>query len=393
MARKNGKSGKRGNKEGTVFEDSQGRWWAQLPVDERGKRPKRRATTQAEAIKLLAQMKGEQARGVDLTEINPTLASFLELWLTDVIAPTLRASTLIGYREVIKRQIAPALGRVRLDKLTPPMCQRWVNELRKEFAASTVRRAAARLKSALDIAKEWYSLPRNPMDSVRLPPLGASAARTYTIEQIRALFTTHSDWRLVAILHVLFLLGLRRGEALGLAWRDWDRKRQTIKVTQQVQETGGKVHISGDLKSKNAERLLPVPPGLAALLAALWDERQDERKRRGVEWKEHGLIFCNDEGGPIWPSNFNLAFKRLCEVANVPTYRVHDCRHTCATLLGEQGATESIIGALLGHTPATVTRRYAHVKIDMLREEVERLERMITGSNAESSGLRRLAPS
>lgn len=374
---------KRGAGEGTCYFDKRrGVWVAQLPPDAlTGKRPQRTAATQREALALLAELRAERQGGKDSTAKQPTIAGFLETWLDDVIKPTLRPSTYASYSWVVRAYVVPTLGRLRLEALTPALCQRWANQLAHEVAATTVRNTYLRLRAALDVAVDWHYIERNPALRIKLPPLPPSGAQVYTVEQARLLLRAAEGWRLEPAAWALLLLGLRRGEVLGLAWRDFDRKAGTIKITQQVQFIGGAVVISSTPKTDNARRTLPLPPGLHALLLAHWSNQQEERSIC-PDWKEHGLIFPSDVGTPITPTNLRRSLHVLCGRAGVPLLRVHDCRHTCATLLGEQGEQESVIAALLGHAPATITGHYAHVSLDMLRAAVTKLETTLKGGEA-----------
>jgi integrase len=156
-----------------------------------------------------------------------------------------------------------------------------------------------------------------------------------------------------------------------------------------VQTIAGKTVISPSPKNDSSRRVLPVPPRALARLRAHWENHQEERALGGPEWKEHGLIFASGIGTPVLPANLHRALhgekardgraqtKGFMEKAGVPERRIHDLRHTCATLLGEQGEREEVIAALLGHTPATITRHYANVRLDTLRAAVERLERVL----------------
>lgn len=373
---------------GTVYFDKRRqRWVAQLAPDPlTGKRPQRVAATQAEAVKLLRQMEAERAGGRDLSERNPTLAAFLTTWLDEVIKPNLKVTTYQSYRWVTGAYVVPTLGRLRLDKITPALGQRWVNELAGRVAPSTVRNAYLRLRAALDVAMDWYGLPRNPVARLQLPALLPSTAEAYMLKEARQLLAGAKGWRLEALIWVLLLLGLRKGEALGLAWRDLDWERATIAVTQQVQEIDGKVTISQGTKTEQSRRTLPIPPRLLELLRLHWANQKEERELRDVEWHEHGLIFANEAGGPLWPTNFNMAFERLCERALVRVLRVHDLRHTCATLLAEQGEPLETRAALLGHTATTITGHYTHATMTALRTAVERLERTLT-SEGEAQAL------
>lgn len=375
--------GKRPDRDGTLYySNARHRWVVQLPADElTGKRPTRYAQTEREALALKREMEREQHGGRDLTIKQPTLAQFLDIWLAEVVKPNRRASTLDSYSQICRLYIAPTLGRQRLEALTAPLIQRWINSL--SVGPATVRNAYARLTAALDIAVSWGYLARNPADGIVLPKLPATEDTAYTLNEAQRLLTAAEGWRLEGLLWALLILGLRKGEALGLAWRDFERRGQTIRVTQQVQLIGGQVVISPAPKTDTSRRTLPLPSGLYQRFCVAWQERQEERVHPSVEWTEHGLIWPCENGNPIWPRNLNTAFAALCKRAQVRQLPVHSLRHTCATLLGEQGEQEVVIAALLGHTAANVTRKYEHVR-ERLRTALERLERTLEGEQAVS---------
>jgi hypothetical protein len=146
-------------------------------------------------------------------------------------------------------------------------------------------------------------------------------------------------------------------------------------VTQQVQEIEGKTVI-GSPKTKGSQRVLWVPGPLVAGFRAQWEQLPIERHTRGVDWKEHGLIFPSDVGTPWMSSNLNRQFDLLRKRAGL-SLRLHDLRHTFATLMGELEIEERVIAAMFGHTPATVTRRYAKATLAQMRAAVEKLVAML----------------
>lgn len=383
MARK-----KRSDSEGSVYYSrARGCWVAQLDRDPlTGKRPLRTADTEKAALELLRQMRTERAGGRDLTVKQPTLDQLAALWLAESVQPSKKASTHASYEQVYRLYIAPTLGRLKVETITPPLVQRWANALlENDISPATVRNAYARLRAMLHIAVRWRYIAHNPALEVDLPKLPPSIAAAYTLEEVQALIKGAADWRLEGLLWALLLLGLRKGEALGLAWRDLDWKAGTIKITQQVQLINKQVVISPTTKTED-RRVLPVPPGLLVRFRRAWEDRQIERKFHGEAWKEHGLIFPSEQGTPIQPRNFNRAFTALCTRSGVPAHRVHDLRHTTATLLGELGEQKATIAALLGHSAATITEHYMHL-VRVLRAAVERLEQVLeSGEAKEKSG-------
>ena len=379
---------KRSDGEGAVFyHEGRKRWIVQMPPDPiTGKRVWRSAKTEREALETKRELEAEQRNGRDLTAKQPTLAQFAATWLQDVIKPNRKPSTHDNYSVVVRTYIEPMLGKHRLTALTPMLLQRWVNELAQQVAPGTVHGAHARLLTMLNVAVTWRYLTSNPSAHIELPKLPPSCASAYTLDEVRQLLASVEEWRLGTLVWVLVLLGLRKGEALGLRWTDLNWEAGTILVRQQVQTIEGKTTISPSTKTDKS-RLLPIPPLLLERLRELWHDQQEERHVLGDEWQEHGLIFPSEVGTPLGPRNFNTAWALACERAKLRHIRVHDLRHSCATLLGEQGERQEVIGALLGHSAATITAHYTHISLPMLRQAVERLETRITeGTESKEAG-------
>lgn len=180
------------------------------------------------------------------------------------------------------------------------------------------------------------------------------------------------------IFRVALQLGLRRGELLGMAWRDLNWEDATIEITQQVQEIGGKLQIN-DLKTETSRRVLPIPPGLLVRLKAHYAEFLKKRRQRGPGWNSEGLVFPSKAGTPRRPSNLNRSFKVLITGTEFSDRRLHDLRHTFASILRRLRIEKAIIGKLLGHEQEDPTNLYAEIGIEMKREALEKLETALAG--------------
>jgi integrase len=399
---------RRGNNEGTVFQDKDGVWWAQLPPDEQGQRPKRRARTQREAQQKLREMQREREQGLNLTAKQPTVEEFAQTWLEEVVKRTCKASTHTNYTNVMRYYVLPHIGQLRLDKLTTQRVQRLFNDLADAgYSPDTVHNAYLRLRGMLTVAVEYRLVAHNVAIAIRLPKTRKSGQRALAVDEVRTFLRAVAGQRLELLYHVLVKLGVRRGEGLGLCWRDLDWEVGTIEITQQVQAPDGKTSITKP-KTEGSERTLPLPPRLLERLREHRAVQREERAVLGDAWQEHGLIFPSEVGTPLSPRNvlrhFALAKVRAglvpgdndsAEADKAGTVsedeheedrgngrlRLHDLRHTCATLLGELGVEERVIGAILGHVPATVTARYAHVSLAAMREALELLERALEGED------------
>jgi integrase len=254
----------------------------------------------------------------------------------------------------------------------------------------------------LDIAVRYRLISANPAKDVDLPPITNDRARALTLSEARMLlkaadarldvrkpYTTKDgrskslpklSTRYALLYHLLLALGLRRGEGLGLSWADLDWEKSTVQVRRQVQQINGKVIVSDYTKTDAGRRILPIPQALLERLRAHWQNQQEERALKGAGWNERELIFPTETGAPVSPSNLLRHYRLLLTCAGLPSVRLHDLRHTCATLLGER-IGDRVIAAILGHTPGTVTARYAKVTLTQMREALEGLYRELTGAD------------
>jgi integrase len=370
----------RGNNEGAIYEwpEGSGIWYAQLPRDEEtGKRPKRRASSKKEAQALLRQMERERDQGLDLSAKKPTIAAFTATWLEDTVKRSVKPSTLAGYETVLNLYVLPRIGNVRIDRLTAQRVQKLINDLADEgYAPRTIKNAYTRLRAMLEVAVDEGLTTYKLRAKVKLPAIDDTGKSSLTAEGALALLALVEKHRLAALYHVYLGLGLRRGEGLGLLWRDFDPEAGTITIRQQVQPIKGKTTVTSP-KTPTSSRTLPLPTHLVDLLQRHWENQQEERRFTGVQWKEHGLIFASDVGTPISPRNLNRQFSAFVAKAGLSGITVHTCRHFCATQLGELGAEERVIGAILGHTSQTITAHYAKVTMPMKRTALDSLATLL----------------
>jgi integrase len=361
--------------DGSVFEypEGSGIWWAQLPEGPDGKRPKRRARSEAEAYEKLHALLQEREQGLLLGVRHPTVAQFGAVVLEQVVKPTLKAHTHEDYADIYRLYLYPTIGAIRLDRLTTPHCQALINDLLKRVSVLTARNAYARLHALLNIAVQWKYIPYNVAAGVKLPKIPHNEPEPLTLEQAWRLLAAVAGHRLAALYHLALTLGLRKGELLGLRWVDLNWDAATLKISQQVQIVGGKATFTSP-KTARSKRWLPVPPGGLTQLRSHWEAREDERVHTNTDWHEHGLIFPSEVGTALLPRNLSRHFYGARDAAGLPPINFHLLRHTCATLLAETGASETVIAAILGHSGGSVTRRYTHATLPAMREAVERLE-------------------
>ena len=147
---------------------------------------------------------------------------------------------------------------------------------------------------------------------------------------------------------------MRRGEVLGLRWQDVDWRACVLHVRQQVVMVHGAPRIQPP-KSRAAQRAVPVEEWLLDELSAHQARQDAQRRRLGVAWHEHGLVFTSTVGTPVSARNLDREYKKLLQQAGVPPIRIHDIRHTVATVAIAAGLNPKAVSEHLGHAKTAIT--------------------------------------
>ena len=288
--------------------------------------------------------------------------SLLQSWLAEVAKRQVRPSTFTTYELMVRLHIVPVIGKKRLDRLSAPDVRRQVNVKADEgLSPHSVRHMHAVLRSALEQAVRDDLLPRNVARLVQLPSSRSAPVQPYDADEARRLLAAAQDDRLYALWAVALGVGLRKGEALGLRWSDVDMKAGRLHVRQSVQrQAGGLVFV--EPKTHRSRRTAPLPLVCLSALRAHKLRQSQERLACGPYWQNFDLVFTTTHGTPIDPRNVNRWFDQLCTRAGIRRLRVHDLRHTCASLLLVQGVTARVVMETLGHSQMAVTMDlYTHV--------------------------------
>ena len=177
-------------------------------------------------------------------------------------------------------------------------------------------------------------------------------------------------WRLAA------MTGMRRGEVLGLRWRDVDLGAARISVRQAVVSVGYAV-LQSTPKSHQA-RVIDLDSETVELLRAHGRRQQAERDEWGSGYRDNDLVVARENGEPVHPHSFSQAFERLVRHAGLRRIRLHDLRHTHATIAVRAGVPVKVISERLGHeSPAFTLRQYAHVMPGMQAEAAAQIAGLV----------------
>jgi integrase len=307
-----------------------------------------------------------------------SVGQFLDRWLTDSVKPAVRPLTHQQYETYVRLYIAPALGKVQLDKLNPQQVQRFSNALlERKLSPRTVQLALVILRHALDQAVRWGLTSRNVAKLIDMPRVERTEIKPLTPEQARDFVAAVRDKRWGAAYITALALGVREGELLGLRWEDVDLQARSLRIVQTVQRTkAGRVFARP--KTERSRRTLALSESLVTVLRAHRARQAEQRLAAGVAWRDMGLVFTSRIGTPIEVSNLHRDYKRILRTADLPNIRFHDLRHSAASLLLAQGVPARAIMEQLGHSKIAVTMDvYAHVMPGMMQDVAAKMEKIL----------------
>jgi integrase len=254
--------GRRGNNEGSIFQrKSDSKWVGKISMED-GTRKTFYGNTRKEVAEKLAVLLHDQQRGMLTTDSNITMQEYLESWLEDTHKPTVRLSTYLNYRKLLKNYLIPGLGKVKLQRLTAQQVQAFYSKkIREGLSPKTVTNVHGVLHKALDNAVRWNIVVRNVCDAVTPPRVPRKELNFLTQEQAHVLLKEVKAHKLEALLALAITTGLRRGELLALRWHDINFEQGTIQVKRAVSYLKEYGYVDRDsryfgllLRGKNATR-------------------------------------------------------------------------------------------------------------------------------------------
>jgi integrase len=383
----------RANGEGSIYPNRNGfaaYVWVTTPSGRRQRKYVYGKTRPAVHAKWLI-LSQKAARGPVVTAV-PTVEQFLSRWLEDTVRPNLAPLTYATYESHVRNYIVPGIGRHRIDRLRVSDLQRWLNVLPEQCqccAQGKDARRAARdpdrarccaiarccqscpsprtikdlrtvLRSALSSAMAEELIERNVAALVKSPRQRKRKVVPWTSEEARRFLESarHDQDALYAAYVLVLVLGMRKGEVLGLTWDAVDLDAGELVIDHQLQRVG-RALLHRETKTEASDASLPIP-GIVATALTLWRKHQEADRAevaeawRGLDEGPH-FVFTGRYGTPVDPRTFNVKFTDRCVAAGVRHLTVHDARRTCATLLVDLDVHPRVIMRILRHADQAVT--------------------------------------
>jgi integrase len=335
--------------------------------------------TLRDAKKARAEIIGRLDRGTYIAPSKITLREFIETEWLPAVKGQLRPSTFDSYAGNLRMHVLPELGSHRLQHITPAMLNKLYGDLSARLSVSTVRYVHAIVRRSLGDAVKWDRLARSPVDRVTPPkPVARKPPRTWSTAELRRFLDHVRDDRFYAAWRLAAMTGVRRGELLGLHWYDLDLDGNPPRVT--IAETLIGARQASTPKTEEGRRKIDLDPTTVAALRAHRKRQAEERLALGPAYDDRGLVFCREDGAPIWPRSFSRNFDRRVTAGGLPSLPLKNLRHTHATILLANGVPPKVIQERLGHADITITLRvYAHAIPAMHAEATAKAAALIDG--------------
>ncbi|GAA3636338.1 tyrosine-type recombinase/integrase [Microlunatus ginsengisoli] len=381
--------------ESTVYLGSDGRWHGRVTVGVRddSSADRRHVARKSEAAvrRAVRELERKRADGIlPAAGVRWTVASWLEHWLENIARPSIRWSSYDAYRIAVHNHLVPNLGRHRLERLEPEHLERLYRKMIDSgLKPATAHQVHRTIRTALGEAHRRRQVAQNVATLARAPKVEQQEVEPYSIEEVRRILKAASEGRNAARWAIALALGLRQGEVLGLHWPDVELDAGILKITtsraRPVYEHGcrsacgktpgrcpSRIQLNADdgpTKSSAGKRRVGLPAALVELLREHRREQESERAIAAQLWVDTGRVFTDPFGQAIKPNSDYHAWKALLKRAGVRDGRLHDARHTAATVLLVLGVPERTVMGVMGWSTTGMAARYQHVT-DPIRREV-----------------------
>ncbi|MFI5744379.1 tyrosine-type recombinase/integrase [Streptomyces sp. NPDC051644] len=402
MTRGGTAKGRQPNGASSIYLGKDGRWHGRVTVGVKDDgTPDRRHVsrkTRAEVTKTVRELERQRDKGaVRKAGQSWTIETWLTHWVENIAAPNVSENTIDGYRVAVNHHLVPGLGAHRLEKLEPEHLERFYKKMQESgSAAGTAHQVHRTLRTALNEAVRRGHAIRNPAMIAKAPRLEEEEVEPYSVEEVQRLLAEAGKHRNAARWVIALALGLRQGEVLGMQWTDIDFELGVIRVRRgrlrpRYEHGCGnrcgrkpgfcpqKINVRREtksVKSRAGQRPIGVPNELMVLLRRHKEEQGRERALARDLWTEKGYVFTSPVGEPLNPNTDFHRWKDLLKAAGVRDGRLHDARHTAATVLLILGISDAVVDSIMGWEPgksARMRRRYQHMTGPVLQQTAAKI--------------------
>ncbi|MGD0354508.1 MAG: site-specific integrase [Dehalococcoidia bacterium] len=319
--------------------------------------------TRKDAEKRLAELQHQLDTGSFIMPSKTTLAEFLEQWLRDYAQPSLSPRSLEGYTHIIHKHLIPALGNITLIRLKAEHLQRYYAEkIAAGLSNLTVRHHHTLLHKTLSTAVSWGILSRNVADAITAPRTQRQDMQTWDEREMIQFLEQAKNSPYYALFHTALFTGMRRSELLALRWSDVDFILSQVSVNRSLHCLHGGKIIYRPTKTAKGRRAIALTPSSFNVLSDHRNKCTADRMSLNSRLSEEDLVFCHLDGTPYLPNSITHAWIKTVRKSGLKPIRLHDARHTHASIMLKQQVHPKIVQERLGHASISVTLdTYSHV--------------------------------
>lgn len=334
--------------------------------------------TKRDAEKRLSEMLHQLDTGSFMRPGKTTVAEFLSRWLEDHKAG-LSPRGYERYRDIVTKRLVPALGGLTLTQLRPEHLQKLYTTMQNAgLSARTVRYHHSVINGALKTALEWGLIVRNPAEAVKRPKIERPDMQTWDEDEVSRFLEVARSSPYYALFYTALFTGMRRSELLGLKWGDVDLTLGQASVGRGLHHLKDGRYVFTEPKSQKSRRTIALTPSNSTLLRQYKDKRSLDYMLMNRPLGNEELVFSNGEGKPWRPNTITRAWETAAAHAGLKVIRLHDARHTHASIMLKQGIHPKIVQERLGHASIEMTLdTYSHVTPGLQEAAAARFDNLI----------------
>ncbi len=327
--------------------------------------------TKADSQRRLRELLTQLDNGIFIKPAKETLADYLNRWLEDYAKPNCSPRTFESYDMIVKLHLIPHFGSIPLLSLQPQHIQKYyakaLDSGRRDgkggLSASTVRKHHRVLFEALRYGVKHEIITRNVAEAVDPPRAQVKEMQIWNAHEIECFLEEAKSTPYYALFHLDLFSGLRRSEILGLKWADMDFMFGQLSVNRSLHQLTDGRYVFRPPKTAKGRREVSLTPLSLKVMQEYYEEQKTLYTTLGIPFSDERLVFCHIENGkPLRPNTITRAWTSIGEKAGLKHIRLHDCRHSHASLLLKQGVHPKIVSERLGHSSVQITLdTYSHV--------------------------------
>ena len=330
--------------------------------------------TKRDAEKRIGELLHQMNSGLNVNPSRNTVGEFLVDWLDNYVSTRVRARTLEGYRQRAKHIIGE-IGNIPLADLRPNHIAKYYTDKSGPLSPGTLIKHHNLIRDCLSHAVKWDLIMRNVAEAVEPPRVRKKEMSAFSVPEIHRFLSTCPQGPWHTMFHTLIWTGLRRSELLGLRWSDLDLDVASLQVRQSLVRLQDGTYVFEEPKTFKGLRTLDLAPSTCLSLRIHRENQQHDAGLLGIPFVETNLVFGHPDGSPRTPSTVTQQFRRIAKRAGFSDVRLHDLRHTHASLMLQQGTDMKTISTRLGHASIAFTMdTYAHLLPGMQKSAMEKFE-------------------